>query len=176
MNLEFVRIKSEKDEFFADAMKLYSVSFPLHEQRKSGAQKKVLKDCEYYFYVLLQGGVFAGAMLCWQSENFVYVEHFCILESLRGKGIGTAALEWLFSRGKTVILEIDPPCDAVSIRRKGFYEKAGFFENPYKHIHPPYREEYKGHELVIMSSGAKISEEKYSDFARYLTLRVMKYV
>ena len=29
-----------------------------------------------------------------------------------------------------MILEIDPPVDDISIRRRGFYERSGFVENP----------------------------------------------
>ena len=63
--------------------------------------------------------------------------------------------------GKTVILEIDPPKDEVSIRRKQFYERNSFIENPYFHIHPPYHKENQGHELLIMSSPIQITEEIY---------------
>ena len=34
--------------------------------------------------------------------------------------------------------EIDPPTGDISRRRKGFYERGGFVENPYPHIRPPY--------------------------------------
>jgi len=176
MKLEFLRIESAHHELFSEAMRLYSVSFPHHEQRKSAAQIEVLVDPEYYFYAVLCDGEFAGDMLCWISEDFVYVEHFCILESLRSKGVGSEALKKLCSEHSCVILEIDPPVDEISIRRKGFYERAGFFENTHKHAHPPYHSENAPHELVIMSSGSKISEEKYYAFAAYLKERVMKYV
>lgn len=33
---------------------------------------------------------------------------------------------WVGERKKTVILEIDPPNDEVSVRRKAFYERAGY--------------------------------------------------
>lgn len=38
------------------------------------------------------------------------------------------ALALLAADGLPVILEIDPPVDAVSIRRKGFYQRCGFKE------------------------------------------------
>lgn len=38
------------------------------------------------------------------------------------------ALALLAADGLPVILEIDPPLDAVSIRRRGFYQRCGFKE------------------------------------------------
>lgn len=77
-------------------------------------------------------------------------------------------------RKKTVILEIDPPNDEVSARRKAFYERAGYRTNPFEHIHPPYRSEYKGHRLVVMIYPAAISENEYKNFNSYLENVVMK--
>ncbi|MEI3140799.1 MAG: hypothetical protein V8S34_04075 [Lawsonibacter sp.] len=48
------------------------------------------------------------------------------------------------------MLEIDPPVDELSIRRKGFYERAGFWANPFLHVHPPYRP-HSGHPLTVMT-------------------------
>lgn len=59
-------------------------------------------------------------MLCWEAEDFIYVEHFCVLPELRGRGCGARALGLLAREGKTVILEIDPPIDEISRRSKIF--------------------------------------------------------
>ena len=80
----------------------------------------------------------------------------------------------LGERKKTVILEIDPPNDEVSARRKAFYERAGYRANPFEHIHPPYRSEYEGHRLVVMTYPAAISENEYKNFNSYLENVVMK--
>jgi len=42
--------------------------------------------------------------------------------------------------------------DEIARRRKGFYERCGYAENPYPHVHPPYHCGNKGHELVVMSA------------------------
>ena len=63
--------------------------------------------------------------------------------------------------------------DDVSIRRKQFYTRCGFVENPYHHIHPPYHRGNQGHELVVLSSPAAISGEEYQRFRDYLERRVM---
>ena len=61
-----------------------------------------------------------------------------------------------------------------SIRRKRFYERGGFVENPYFHVHPPYRRENSGHTLVIMSFPKTIPQAEYDAFKYYLEHHVMK--
>lgn len=43
------------------------------------------------------------------------------LPEMRGRGYGAQALSFSASAKKTVILEIDPPNDEVSVRRKAFF-------------------------------------------------------
>ncbi len=69
---------------------------------------------------------------------------------------------------KTIILEIDPPVDEKSKRRMGFYERVGFLQNSFDHIHPPYHNGIKGHELVVMSYPEKLSISEYDLFFQYL--------
>lgn len=67
---------------------------------------------------------------------------------------------WTFLEitGKKVILEIDSPVDAITTKRKYFYERSGFSENPYPYIHLPYHKKKTGHDLVIMSYPNKITQ------------------
>ena len=60
--------------------------------------------------------------------------------------------------------EIDPPSDDISIHRKSFYERCGFKENAFSHVHPPYHKGNTGHELVIMSSPAPCLQKVMSRF------------
>ena len=53
------------------------------------------------------------------------------------------------------------------MRRKGFYERCGFTENPYAHVHPPYHPGNPGHRLVVMSSPEKLTPDAYERFYRY---------
>ncbi|MDF9410550.1 GNAT family acetyltransferase [Brevibacillus laterosporus] len=69
-----------------------------------------------------------------------------------------------------IILEIDPPVESISIRRKNFYMRLGFMENHYQHKHPAYRKQNVPHELVIMS----FPRREYSQFNEYLVKTIMK--
>lgn len=159
---------------YGKAMELYRVSFPPHEQREAASQERILSDREYGFYLIYDKEIFVGLLLCWETERFTYVEHFCTLPEMRNRGYGKKTLELLQGKGRTVLLEIDPPAGGISERRREFYRRNGFKENPYPHVHPPYHRENKGHPLVLMSNPDEITEEAYESFRRYLENRVMK--
>jgi len=168
------RLTDPKHAMFEKAMALYSISFPPHEQREGESQRKILRDEAYQFLLIYDEETFVGIILCWETEDFIYVEHFCILPEMRNRKYGQRALALLGQRRKTVILEIDPPVDEVAIHRKGFYERCGFAENPYPHVHPPYHEGNAGHSLVIMSYPGRITQSRYDSFRQYLERRIMK--
>ena len=155
-------------------MALYRASFPLHEQRESPSQEQILQDEAYFFYLIYDGEQFVGLLLCWETGQFIYVEHLCIRPELRCRHYGQRALEYLQQKGKTIILEIDPPVDDLSRRRMGFYERNHFNENAYAHIHPPYHRENVGHPLVILSYPNRLTAGDYQQFFTYLKEHIMK--
>lgn len=171
--MEFRRLTAAAGDTYQKALALYQSSFPLHEQREAGSQRAIMGADAYHFDLILDGGVWAGILLYWDAGDFLYVEHFAILPQLRGHRYGQRALELLRAKGKTIILEIDPPADDLSIRRKGFYERAGFAANPFGHIHPPYRADFAGHPLVVMSCPQALTQAEYTAFAHYLADVVM---
>ena len=159
---------------YGKALALYADSFPYHEQRETVSQTAILNDADYHFCLVYDKDVFVGLLLYWETEDFIYAEHFCILPELRNKHYGQKTLELLKHKGKKVVLEIDPPIDVISNRRRDFYARNGFAVNPYRHIHPPYHIENEGHHLVIMSFPSEITAEEYDSFCRYLECRVMR--
>ena len=170
MNIE--RITSETHPLYQKAMELYNISFPAHEQRETRSQNQILTHDAYHFDVICNEGEFIGEILYWEIAGFFYIEYFCVLPAMRNKHYGQKILNAY--QATPLILEIDPPVDEISIRRKGFYERSGFVENPLRHIHPPYHAENHGHELVIMSSPRMLEANEYECFNRYLQNIVMK--
>ncbi len=174
MRLE--RLTDKNHPLYPAALALYGSSFPRHEQREAASQAAILQDGEYCFGLLYDEDAFVGLALYWETETFLYLEHFCILPEKRNRRYGQKGLELLLQSGKTVILEIDPPVDEISIRRKGFYTRCGFAENPYPHVHPPYHRGNRGHDLVVMTAPGSISRGEYDRFREYLECRVMRNV
>ena len=171
--MRYIRLTSGDSPIFENAMQLYHISFPAHEQRESKSQEFIMEHRDYCFTVVLDQDEFVGAILYWETNTFIYVEHFFIDPARRNSGYGREILKWLSAKKKTVILEIDPPVDEIAVRRKGFYERAGFVANPFPHIHPPYLENTPGHKLVVMSCPAQLSEDVYNEFNSYLKETVM---
>ena len=167
----FERITTPKHPLYADAIALYQLSFPLHEQRESASQIEILGNLDYHFDVVCDDDRFVGEVLYWNIGSALYIEHFCILPSMRNKHYGQKILAALQDR--PLILEIDPPMDAISRRRKGFYERCGFVENPYPHTHPPYHKGNAGHDLVVMSSPKELTPNEYEMFLQGLQNTVM---
>jgi len=172
--MEIERITTTSHPLYADAIDLYKISFPLHEQREEKSQIAILSNPAYHFDVVCDNEQFVGEILYWEIGDFLYIEHFCVLPSMRNKHYGQNILDAL--KSKPLILEIDPPIDEISLRRKGFYERCGFVENSYKHIHPPYHKGNVGHELVVMSSPSPLTKTEYDVFHQALCDVVMKNV
>ena len=167
------RITDARHPLYNRALELYRASFPFHEQRETASQAAILSDPAYHFELIYDGDVFVGLLLYWEAEDFLYIEHFCILPELRNRQYGRRALEQLRAQPKTLLLEIDPPEDGISLRRRGFYERCGFLENGFPHVHPPYHRDCEGHRLVVMTCPERIPPEQYARFLRFLRERVM---
>lgn len=171
--MRFERLTTTENTAYSAAMELYHVSFPFHEQREADSQAQIMNEPEYQFNLIYEEDKFVGLLLAWETQRFIYVEHFCILPAMRNQRYGQKALELLNQRGKTIILEIDPPVDEVSIRRRSFYERANYKTNDYEHDHPAYHAGYSGHRLAVLSYPDPLTKELYAEFARYLKTVVM---
>lgn len=169
----FQRLDHERDGLFRLSFELYEQSFPLHERRRAESQKALLSNPAYYYEAILEDEDLAGLICYWRSGPFAYIEHFAVSPELRGRALGSRALQEFGRRHGRVILEIDPPVDPISLRRENFYLRSGFKRNPYSHRHPAYRKNFSPHELVIMSFPREISQTEYHDFNVYLNNVVM---
>lgn len=171
--MHFTRLHDQSHPLHSRAMALYRDSFPIHEQRQPPSQGAALAHEDYWFNLIYDEAEFVGLLLCWKAHSFTYVEHFCIEPALRGRQYGSKALALLAQEGRQVILEIDPVVDEQSLRRKRFYEQAGYVANPYAHVHPPYHAGAAGHPLLVLSDKGPLSALEYSAFAEYLNHVVM---
>lgn len=171
--MTFERLTSPVHPLYDTAMALYQISFPAHEQRQAASQAAILAHPAYHFTLILESGAFVGEILFWETADFRYVEHFCIVPALRGHGCGSRALSML-PDDRPVILEIDPPTDEIAQRRQGFYERCGFTANPFAHVHPPYHADTAGHPLVLMSRPDALTAPQCHAFQAYLRDTVMR--
>lgn len=149
---------------FDNVWALMQSSFPPHELRSRKAQIELNDRDDFCPDIISNNGQFAGIIFYWLYREQCFIEHLATLPSLRGQGIGAAAVNELTSRHSLTVLEIDPVVDDISRRRKGFYERIGFVENPYKYRHPGYAPEFTKHPLTVMSAPRILTPAEFETF------------
>ena len=172
--MEKIVIQNTLHPLYATFKEIYTYSFPVFEQRTDLQQEKAFSHPGYHLAIYLTNNQFTGFIAYWEFPTYIYIEHFAIHPEFRGKGQGSRILERFISEtGKIVLLEIDPITDEISEARFRFYQRCKFHRNDHLHTHPPYREGYKSHSLLILTTQRVISEEEYSMFSRDLAEIVM---
>lgn len=172
--LRFIPFRSTADPGWAEAWSIYRASFPPNEQWHEQDYARAFSDPFFEADGIWLGDRLAGLLFHWRHDDFRYVEHLALSPAMRGRNLGSRALEAFCRQGGRVILEIDPPEDEISIRRRSFYERLGFVENPYLYIHPSFHEPYLAHRLVLMSRPGAITYDearRFADFVREVVLR-----
>ncbi len=174
--MQLIRISNSQTKEFAQAYQIYKDSFPIFEQRSLKDQLEALTDPDYHCHIIQNDDqTIIGLLFTWRTNSFIYVEHLAILESERGKNLGTSLLNHLKETSSLpIILEIDPPVDAISIRRKGFYENLGFVMHDFDHIHPAFCEDSGAYSLKVLAM-PPIDTALYNEFRTYLDDRIMYY-
>lgn len=169
MLMEKIRIASEEHRLYKPFLKLYSGAFPIYEQRTYRQQQWAFNNPEYQLIAYCEGDEMLGFISAWKMQDCIYIEHFAIEETQRGKGYGSRILQAFCAESdEPVVLEIDPVCDAITAARLRFYQHCGFVENRFEHIHPPYRTAYNGHRLTLMSTGKELSIKEFAQFTQDL--------
>lgn len=173
--MDIRRYTNIKQEGWQEIWALYQDSFPECERRLECDQAAAMCDPSFYATGLWDNGAFAGLLFYWYHEEFCYVEHFAINQKIRGQGYGTRSLEALCGQYPLVILEIELPVDALTLRRQHFYERFGFLVSRYQHSHPPYRFQDAPHELLALSYPSPLTPQLQQKFLQYRETHVMQY-
>lgn len=175
MNYTFHNIKNIEDKWYKTYRDIYTVSFPIFEQRNEMQQKKAFESEAYHLLIATENEKFLSFISYWEFENYIYIEHLAVNPEYRGQNIGSETLH-LFAKKiqKTVILEIDPPVDEISQKRLRFYEALGYKLNSFVHYHPAYNPaEYKPHELRVLSLDRQLEIGEFNLFKQQLETIVM---
>ncbi|HBK31246.1 MAG TPA: N-acetyltransferase, partial [Porphyromonadaceae bacterium] len=108
-------------------------------------------------------------------DSYRYLEYLAVSPDLKGQGYGSQILHYLRDSNHTIILEIDPLVNELSVRRLQFYEKSGFTLTPYRFMHLPYRKDSEPQELLILSYPKMITRKEYADFIQFVNESVIVY-
>ena len=174
MTQSFYRISSSGDKWYKPFKEIYTVSFPIHEQRTEAQQQAAFADDHYHLLVLIESDNLLSFIAYWDFSDYVYIEHLAVNPQFRGQEIGSKMLIAFAEKvEKTVLLEIDPLVDDISKKRLRFYKKLGYMVNPYEHFHPAYNPDYLPHQLLLLSHDIELVQSQFDKFSDDLANIVM---
>ena len=159
--------------------KLYEESFPDYERRSRTAQERALGDNAARNMILYEGDTLVALLFYWMLDETVYAEFLAVNPAMRGRKTGSKVMEQFLAEnaGRTVILEIEPPEDELTIRRLHFYERLGFVANRHEYTHPSYRTGISAHphRLAIMSYGKPLDDTEFAGFVQAMHNGPLRY-
>lgn len=149
-------------------------SFPKELHRNYENQKKLLNNENYHINTYEKDLKCLGFLSYWNFDDFLYIEHFAVDESSRGKGIGKKLLKDFMLKPGLKVLEVEPPDTEIDKKRIKFYEEFGFYLNKQVYYQPPYNEGDEMTKLFIMSTEIlgdnrfkKVVKKLYEDIYLY---------
>lgn len=123
--------------------KIYIYAFPPEERRPWQSITHPDGDSPQ-LHAILADGRLAGLLTLWRFDSFAYIEHLAIDDSIRGSGLGSAAVRDALSLccPMPIVVEIEPPTDAepATQRRLEFYRRLGFEAIDRSYVQPPYND------------------------------------
>lgn len=148
-------ITDQASPYWDSLVSIYQQSFPTNEQRPIDDIACLLSnDTRYTLYAIVEdSGALLGLLTTWTFCEFTYIEHFALSPNLRSRGYGTQALSTFIQRThRPIILEVEPPTDAITQRRIRFYERHGLTLYDYPYMQPPYTPDSQSVELCLMGT------------------------
>ncbi|MFA7494556.1 MAG: GNAT family N-acetyltransferase [Proteiniphilum sp.] len=173
--MEYLRIAPDDTDRWKSVWELYEGSFPLAEKRKKEDHLRAYADTRFFPLSAWEGKELIGLIFFWEWDSYRYLEYLAVNPRLRGQSFGSQMLRYLRDSEHTIILEIDPLINELSVRRLQFYERAGYTLTPYRFMHLPYRLEAEPQELLILSYPNMITKEQHNDFIRFVNEEVIMY-
>ena len=148
-------IESQASPYWDSLALVYHDSFPIDEQRPIEDIARLIEhDQRFVAYALTDASdTFIGMLTTWHFSQFIYIEHFAIAPTLRSQGYGSKVLQtYLSTQHKPIILEAEPPTDAIARRRIQFYQRCGLTLYEYPYIQPAYTPERRPIQLHLMGT------------------------
>lgn len=156
-------IKNQASPYWDSLVRVYQTSFPIDEQRPIESIARLIEHDERFvaYAIIKEDGnencaaelQDVGLLTTWHFEDFIYIEHFAIDPTLRSQGYGSEALKaFIHEHGKPIVLEAEPPTEALSIRRIRFYERIGLTLYDFPYMQPAYTPESNPIELRLMGT------------------------
>lgn len=173
--MKFIKIERENSDKWNKVWSLYEQSFPLAERRKIEDHVRASEDKHFHPLSIWENEVLLGIAFYWEWDSYRYIEYLAVTPELHGQGYGSQIIKEIRDSQHTIILEIDPLINELSVRRLQFYERAGFTLTPYRFEHLPYRLDSAPQELLILSYPKMITKQQHTDFLDFIDNHVRHY-
>ena len=153
--------KEDFDKYFA----LLESDFCLEERKTKADELTAFNHPNFSPNFIFEEDKLIGYACFWNFENFLFVEHFAILNTMRGTGCGSKFLkEFSEKTTKPIVLEVELPETEVAAKRIRFYERVGYVINEFKYYQPSYHKDTNLIPMHLMSFGSKLSKEDFDNF------------
>lgn len=143
------------DLCYAFVEHLWQSAFPIEERRDVDVQRYNVDRNDMFHCMLAEDkGQAVGFFTYWDFETYCYGEHFAIDDVFRNQGYGRDVLSALLRHiGKPLVIEVELPSNALSLRRIAFYQRNGLrvWEH-FPYVQPPYRTGGSSIEMLLMAT------------------------
>ncbi len=161
--MDFFQIQDRNSRFFAEFWDCYKSSFISDERRSFEKQLAIVRNPEYHLHAATIDNNFIGFLSSWKFDDFVFLEHFAIVETERGRGYGSDILKEFISSSKVpIILEVEKPVSTDQKRRIAFYLGFGFHLNTFDYIQPSYGDGKNPLHLLLMSYPKELDDSSFN--------------
>lgn len=152
--MQYHRITTTDDPALTFIRKLYENAFPPQERREWFSLLSILPSEEdMHLDLIYTDDGHIGFIIWWKIGDYSFIEHFAIDAELRGKSYGGAVISYYRTLlPGTIILEVEHPEDADSIRRISFYERLGYHALVVAYLQPSYTDPDAAFPLMLMSN------------------------
>lgn len=147
------RVRTADD--LLEIAEVYIESFPEAERRPMRVMRQAIAREEALFWRICKSEETLGLLTTWELSQVVYGEHFAMRPRLRNMGVGAKALRTVMAVTHCpILIEVEPPEEAIQQRRMDFYLREGFHVVDTNYVQPPYDPSLASVPLYLMCTDA----------------------
>ncbi len=177
--MDYIKFYSHTDpmprEKFSRLYSIMEYSFPATERGSEAFHYSEYKRPEFRCMSYEPQGVPAGFLNYYDMEDAatIFVEHFAMEPSLRGRGTGSDMLRCFldYASDSLVVLEVEPPEGDMEKRRIAFYQRIGLILNPGEYFQPEFYGKSPAIPLMLMTN-KPISDSEFEDIKQLIHKRI----
>jgi hypothetical protein len=163
-----------EEDLVEDVRDIYKSAFPPDERRNWDEIIQLIQNPLFCINLIFREQKLIGLISTWNLPEFIFIEHFAICSSERGKGYGTEVIKQITSNGNSVILEVEEPKTGEALNRIRFYERLRFCVSGMEYFQPPYSAGKKNVKMLLMRYPYEIEIQDFEGIKSLLYKHVYK--